>query len=105
MSDDQPSPESIVLHQGVLDAPRLAELFADLAEYAEITAILLKGGAAQYAGEQEVTLAQAHAQLAAGAVRGAQIRYRFEGRAWCDTLLHGPGGLRVVRMDVTHLGG
>lgn len=104
MTDDQPN-EAIVLHEGMLDAERLAELFADLAEYAEITDVLLKGGAVQYAGEQAVTLAEAHAQLAAGAVRGAQIRYRFDGRAWCDTLLHGPTGLRVVRMDVTHLGG
>lgn len=86
---EQPTSEPVVLHQGMLDAQRLAELFADLAAHADVTAILLKGGALQYAGELPTTLAEAQAQLESGKVRGVQIRYRFEGRAWCDTLLQG----------------
>ena len=102
---DQPTAESIVLHQGTLDPQRLAELFSDLALCADVTGILLKGGALLHAGEAPVTLAEARARLESGTVHGVQIRYRFEGRAWCDTLLRGQGGVRVVRMDVTHLGG
>ena len=42
------------------------------------------------------TLAQAG--LAAGDFRGVQVRYVYEGKEWCDTLLAAPGGVRLVRI-------
>ena len=44
--------------------------------------------------------AAARDRLKAGDVRGVQLRYRYAGREWTDTVLRVPGGYRLVRMEV-----
>lgn len=95
MSEDRV--ELADLYQAELDASTLDALFADLAAHAEIFEVRSKGGARAMAGAEALSLEQARALLAAGAVRGIQIRYRFEGEVWLDTLLAGPTAVRLVR--------
>ena len=77
-----------------LDPEVLSALFSDLATLVEIDEVLIKGDATAYAG---VTgLAEAQRALAAGA-RGIQIRYRWAGNGWLDTLMRNPSGVRLVR--------
>ena len=76
-----------------LDAATLAALFADLA-LTEIDEVLVKGAAEAHAGG--AGLAEAQRRLAEGA-RGIQIRYRWQGEAWWDTLVRTPTGIRLVR--------
>lgn len=91
----EPLPE---LQDAVISTAELEVLFADLASHAEIGAIVLKGAATERAAGT-ATLEDAQAALVAGTVRGVQIRYRFDGTGWWDTLLCVPGGFRVVRME------
>ncbi len=81
-----------------LNSEVLSALFRDLATLVEIDVVLIKGDATAYAG---VTgLAEAQRALAAGA-RGIQIRYRWAGKGWLDTLISGPSGIRLVRSSVS----
>lgn len=45
------------------------------------------------------TLAHAREALEAGDARAIQIRYVHEATVWVDTILRGPGGFRLVRMQ------
>lgn len=86
------------LWNGTLDRAAVEQFFADLAAHAEVLAVLEKGGRAQYCEAARPTLTDAREHLLAGLVRGVQIRYQYEGRLWCDTLLAVAGGYRVVRL-------
>jgi len=80
-----------------LDPATLAALFADLEELTEIDEVLIKGTASSHAGV--AGLAQARLALDSGA-RAIQIRYRWAGKAWLDTLMQTPNGIRLVRSPV-----
>ncbi len=82
------------LTSAMLDADTLAALFADLAEFTRVEEVLIKGTTGTHAGT--TGLAEAQRQLAAGA-RGIQIRYVWQSQAWCDTLIQGPAGVKLVR--------
>lgn len=86
-----------ILHQAELDPATLAQLFRDLAEHAEVLGISAKGSPTAYTGGETLDLVRANAALVAGAVRGIQIRYRYAGEEWWDTLLRLPHGVRLVR--------
>jgi hypothetical protein len=87
------------LQDALLDADTLEALFHDLAGLVEIEEILLKGEPRSHALERPVSLEEARAALKQGAVLGAQIRYRYQGSAWWDTLLRTPQGIRLVRIQ------
>lgn len=97
MTDDD-IPTLAELSGGLLDAPLVDRLFADLSAEAEILAILCKGGARDHGTGVAPDLAAARALLAANAVRGVQIRYRWQNGEWWDTLMRTPEGVRLVRM-------
>jgi ferredoxin-type protein NapG len=86
------------LHAGELDEIGLRALFRDLHSLADVEEIRVKRGAERRAGEAAPSLRDALGLLLGGQVRGVQIRYRYRGEAWCDTVLAAPGGHRVVRM-------
>lgn len=81
-----------------LDPATLAALFADLADLTEIDEVLIKGATSSHAGT--AGLAEARLALDSGAARAIQIRYRWAGQAWLDTLMRTPGGVRLVRSPV-----
>lgn len=95
MSDDVVLPD---LHEALLDDATLAQLFFDLEAAAEVIDVRLKGQAEARADEGVVTLRTARAGLESNAVQGVQIRYRFAGAEWWDTLIRTPSGVRLVRI-------
>jgi len=91
------------LQQTLLDPETAADLFRDLAVCTQVLSITPKHSASGHTSGS-ITLEQAEAGLSDASLRGAQVRYRYEGREWCDTLISTPGGLRVVRIctdDIT----
>ncbi|WP_441285759.1 hypothetical protein ACSRUE_24855 [Sorangium sp. KYC3313] len=92
------------LQEAVLDEATLDQLFFDLAEAAELVSVSLKGGATARAGDLPRAgsggdgLALARRALGDGTALGVQIRYRFAGSEWWDTLLRTPSGVRLVRV-------
>lgn len=81
-----------------LDGPTLDALEADLAQLTRVLEVQVKGAPTVCAAGAAPDLAAALAQLRAGAVRGVQVRYAYRGEVWCDTLLAGPAGIRLVRL-------
>jgi len=87
------------LQQTVLDAATLDTLFADLAAHAQVLSVVPKLASNAMVAERVITLDNARAGLRDGTLRGVQVRYRFESREWCDTLIAAPGGgARLVRI-------
>lgn len=92
-------PELPDLHQGMLDEATLATYFADLQEHAEVFDVNAKGAPESYASDSPMDLAAGENLFQSGLVRGLQIRYRFGGVEWWDTLIRAPEGVRLVRIE------
>jgi ferredoxin-type protein NapG len=86
------------LTETTFDEVGLRSLFRDLDALTEVDEIRLKHSARAHAAGSPPDLDEALAQVLSGQARGVQIRYRYRGEAWCDTVLPGAGGHRVVRM-------
>lgn len=98
MNEPTPFPE---LHQSEVDEATIRQLFADVANHAELIEIIPKHGPG-YVQENpaQPTLAQALDLILSRALRGLQLRYRYAGKTWWDTLMPLPGGLfRIVRIE------
>ncbi len=93
-ADGPPVP---LMVEGVIDPPTLTRLFADLESAASVLGVREKGGPGAFAGADELSPAAALGRLLAGAARAVQVRYRFDGHEWTDTMLAVPTGFRVVR--------
>lgn len=100
MSDPK-QPELPELHQSELDPDTLEALFADLEACAEIHAVIPKAGPG-HVTPASITLAEGRALLTAGQLRGLQIRYRYQGSEWWDTLIAVGGAVRITRIEQTY---
>jgi len=92
------------LQQSILDAPTVDQLFADIAACGSQLEIIPKFAAEERIdASSRLTLEDGRALLLAGQLRALQIRYRYQGSDWWDTLLPVPQGHRLVRIE--HPGG
>lgn len=88
------------LQNQAIDAATLDRLFDDIATYADQVEITAKQRPGTYSETAKLTPAAALELLRARAVRGVQIRYRWDGKHWMDTLIVDPAGWRIVRIEV-----
>jgi hypothetical protein len=86
------------LYESLLDDAALGALFDDYGGQIELLEVLAKGGAELRAMSLGGRLDEARDALVTGAVRGLQVRYRWDGGEWWDTLLRSPRGVKLVRM-------
>lgn len=86
------------VHQADIAPETLDELLRDVEVAAELLGVTVKGGPRRRAADAPVSLAEARQLLTRGSVRGVQLRYRYEGVQWWDTVLRTDGGYRVVRV-------
>jgi len=86
---------------GELDRDRVEALFADLAEHAEVAHVQVRerSGAGGPPRDRKTTLDDARAMTLDGSAAAVQIRYRYQDRDWCDTILRRSGALRLVRIE------
>lgn len=89
----------IELQDAVLDRDMVDRLFFDVREAAELLGVTVKGALESMASAEGIDLDAARDALHDGRVAGVQLRYRFEGTEWWDTLLWTRGGIRLVRID------
>lgn len=110
MSDDNPQQngEEIRLgdderlrdfHEAFIDPATLEQLFVDWAGAAEVLAVMAKGGTTDRAHGGTLSLEEGRALFMDKKVRGLQVRYRYEGSEWWDTLMRTPAGVRIVRIE------
>lgn len=86
------------LTEAELDEAGLRALFRDLSAATTIEEIRCKQAPDRRADAAGTSADEALDGLLAGNVRGVQIRYRYDGQTWCDTVLATPRGHRVVRV-------
>ena len=89
--------EAAPLLHATLGPEDRADLLRDLSALAAIDAVQIDDGT----GTRACRLDEAFAALEAGTARRALVRYRFEGRAWFDTMVldaGSPGLVRLVRV-------
>ncbi len=87
------------LNVTLLDADQVEQLFRDIELCAQIIEIIPKFAARGHVSDTTtVTLAQARELLATRAVRGLQIRYRYEDAEWWNTLMLAGDQFRLVRI-------
>lgn len=97
---DRPLP---ALPTATLDAALLEAFLRDLTEHTEVLDVLEKRAPGAHADLRPVELRSAVARLCAGQVRAVQVRYRWNGEEWRDTLLPTDAGLRLVRARMQEL--
>jgi hypothetical protein len=87
------------LHTTTLDAAQVEQLLDDIEACTELVEILPKYAAQGHVPDAaSVSLAEARTLLATRTVRGLQLRYRYDGADWWDTLIMAVEGYRVVRI-------
>lgn len=87
------------VHEALLDDATTRQLFFDIEQAAELVDIVYKGPCARRADPVPTTpsLADAHRALAKG--HSVQLRYRFGGEEWWDTLIRAATGVRLIRIS------
>lgn len=87
------------LNTKLLSNDEVAQLLRDIELCAEVTEIIPKFAAHGHVpATASLTLAEARALVAARAVRGLQVRYRYESADWWDTLMLVGDNFRLVRI-------
>ncbi len=83
-----------------LEEAGIDKLFEDLSSAAELLEVVVKAGATTRCAGTVRSLDAARDALRSEDVRGVQLRYRFDGRVWCDTLMRAGRGARLVRSEL-----
>jgi hypothetical protein len=90
-------PQVPLMTKGLINAETLHQLAEDLEVAAEVLSIREKASAATHSAPDEASLAACIDHLLNGVIRAAQIRYRYAGNEWTDTITATNDGFQVVR--------
>lgn len=83
------------LFERMLDARTLETLRDDLSSCVEVLTVQVRPHDASITATPGI--GEAIGMLIGGRIRSIQIRYRFDGWTWCDTLLAAGAGTRLIR--------
>jgi hypothetical protein len=83
-----------------LDEAGIDDLFMDLSAAGELFEVVVKASSRARCASTACSLDAAREALRSEDVLAVQVRYRFEDRAWCDTLMRSAGGARLVRAEL-----
>lgn len=75
---------------------QVLQLFDDLRDGAQVEHVQLKSGQQDSHG----SLSSARAAFDAQQAQAIQIRYRFQGETWCDTILPGDPTTKIIRSRI-----
>ena len=88
------------VHVADIDEAKLRELVFDVESLGEDLEIVIKRSSEGHVDRGPCTsLSDAMAQLFTGTALGVQLRYRFQGSDWWDTLMRTADGFRLVRIQ------
>jgi hypothetical protein len=87
------------LHSATLDQDAFEALLHDIENCTELLAVIPRFNSRVPVPDlAEVTLERARELVAARAIRGLQLRYRYQDAEWWDTVMVLEEGYRVVRI-------
>lgn len=96
MEQSIPLPE---LWQGYLDHQQLLQYVDDLETHAEIFSIQIKQSPHQMVTSEPGYLKASVAGVESGDIFAVQVRYGYQGREWCDTLMKHGDAIKLIRMS------
>ncbi len=82
------------------DRQQINDLFDDLHHGAIVKHVQVRVASGDAPRDIATTLEQAKQWFDNGEAKAIQIRYDFDGRQWCDTLMILPDSVRIVRTSV-----
>ncbi len=90
------------MREATLSTEQVAALFSDIEQLATEILLMQRAPGAQRAvgteADNNTKLALAKSALLSGSVTRLQIRYRWQGQQWIDTLKQNPSGFHIVRI-------
>ena len=86
-------PELSELLEAEWACDQVLQLFCDLAAGAEVQHVQLRTASE----DRRTTLAEAESAFIEGSARAIQVRYRFEGDLWSDTIMPGDPTTKIIR--------
>lgn len=94
-NDDASAPDVL---EAYWELDQVITLFADLEQHAEIRHVQVRSAADGTGGQDsQVSLAEARSLLEKQGAIAVQVYYRFDGKAWCDTLMPAAETIRIIR--------
>ena len=87
------------IQDAMLDDATVGQLFFDVENASEGVEVFVKGGAVERATDRPFALSEARALFMSSVVHAVQLRYRYRGSEWWDTLIRQPQGVRLVRIE------
>ena len=85
------------LQQVEVDDALLDALVTDLSALTEILCVMPKAGSGRVL-PKTMPLDEGVQMLRGNNLRGLQVRYRYDGDEWWDTLMQTPNGIRLTRI-------
>ena len=85
----------------LLDDAQLAQLAFDVEHAAELLAVAIRPLGARRAAASGPPTLEAALRALSERTASVQLRYRYRGEEWCDTLLPAGAGVRLVRISHT----
>ena len=86
-------PELTELLEAEWARDQVLQLFLDLTAGAEVQHVQLRTAS----DDRRATLAEAESAFIEGCVKAIQVRYRFEGDLWSDTIVPGDPTTKIIR--------
>ena len=86
-------PELPELLEAEWSSDQVRQLFIDLAAGAEVQHVQLRTAT----DDRKATLAEAESAFIEALAKAIQVRYRYEGELWSDTILPGDPTTKIIR--------
>ena len=94
----EPDLELPELQEGTLTPDQVIDLIREIEAHGQVLGAQTKGAPRRITPDGDLDLWEAVNAFLFGDVIGVQIRYRYAGSFWADTLLRHRKGIRVVRI-------
>ncbi len=83
-----------------LDDATLDLLLADISRAGRVHDVRLRATSARAVTAASLSFEDARAAFRRGDAAGLQVRYTVGATLWCDTLMRGPSGVKLVRVEL-----
>ena len=97
MNDSPETTEFPEILEAHWELEQVDNLFEDLQQGADVQHVQVRTASDEGTKDRTVTLDRAHELLRNGEAKAIQVRYEFDEKVWCDTLMVGAADVRIIR--------
>ena len=97
MNDSPETTELPEILEAHWDLEQVTNLFEDLQQGADVQHVQVRTASDECTEDRVVTLGRARELMRNGEAKAIQIRYEFDEKVWCDTMMIGADDVRIIR--------